>query len=247
TLADAMAAAAADPDALGPDPERLAALFAFVELHVEQGRQLGPIGASVGVATHIWPHGRWHLRFCGEANHGGTTVLGDRRDPMLAFAESVAAARAAAGAHGGLTTVGRAIVTPNATNAVASSVDAWLDARAPDETALGAIVADVRVRASAASAEHGVGIEVEKESLSPAVRFDGELRSRMGRVLRGAPEIGTGAGHDAGVLAAAVPSGMLFVRNPTGVSHSPAEHASLEDCLAGVDALSAVLEDLVWH
>ena len=57
--------------------------------------------------------------------------------------------------------------------------------------------------------------------------------------------LGTGAGHDAGILAAAgVPAAMLFVRNPTGVSHSPAEHAERADCLAGVDALAAVVEDL---
>jgi N-carbamoyl-L-amino-acid hydrolase len=34
------------------------------------------------------------------------------------------------------------------------------------------------------------------------------------------------------------------VRNPTGISHSPREHAPMEDCLAGVDALTAVLEHL---
>jgi N-carbamoyl-L-amino-acid hydrolase len=54
----------------------------------------------------------------------------------------------------------------------------------------------------------------------------------------------TGAGHDAGVLARVLPTAMLFVRNRTGVSHSPAEHAEPEDCSAGVDALAAVLEDL---
>ena len=59
-----------------------------------------------------------------------------------------------------------------------------------------------------------------------------------------APVLATGAGHDAGVLAARVPTGMLFVRNPTGVSHSPAEHADLADCEAGVSALALVLQDL---
>ncbi|KJK55401.1 M20/M25/M40 family metallo-hydrolase, partial [Saccharothrix sp. ST-888] len=54
----------------------------------------------------------------------------------------------------------------------------------------------------------------------------------------------TGAGHDAGILASAIPTAMLFVRNPSGVSHSPAEHAEEADCLAGVAALADVLEDL---
>jgi N-carbamoyl-L-amino-acid hydrolase len=60
-----------------------------------------------------------------------------------------------------------------------------------------------------------------------------------------APVLATGAGHDAGVLAAAgVPTAMLFVRNPTGVSHSPAEHADPADCSAGVAALASVVSDL---
>jgi N-carbamoyl-L-amino-acid hydrolase len=54
----------------------------------------------------------------------------------------------------------------------------------------------------------------------------------------------TGAGHDAGVLSPLVPTAMLFVRNPTGVSHSPAEHAEEADCAAGVDALTRVVETL---
>ena len=55
----------------------------------------------------------------------------------------------------------------------------------------------------------------------------------------------TGAGHDAGILSAAgIPTAMLFVRNPTGVSHSPAEHAEAEDCSAGVEALARAVEVL---
>jgi N-carbamoyl-L-amino-acid hydrolase len=80
------------------------------------------------------------------------------------------------------------------------------------------------------------------------VRFDPALRDRIAAVLAAAgltaPALPTGAGHDAGILAARVPTAMLFVRNPTGVSHSPAEHADQPDCEAGVRALAAVLEDL---
>jgi len=68
-----------------------------------------------------------------------------------------------------------------------------------------------------------------------------DLASRLG-----APVLSTGAGHDAGVLATAgIPAAMLFVRNPTGISHSPAEFAELSDCLAGVEALTTVLDGLV--
>jgi N-carbamoyl-L-amino-acid hydrolase len=87
-----------------------------------------------------------------------------------------------------------------------------------------------------------------QESFSPEVEFDADLAGRLAAALaaRGieAPELPTGAGHDAGVLAARLPTAMLFVRNPTGVSHSPAEHAEDADCAAGVTALAAVLRDL---
>jgi N-carbamoyl-L-amino-acid hydrolase len=254
SVAGAMEAAGADPARLGPDPARLECLDAYVELHVEQGRRLADLDAPVGIASGIWPHGRWRLSFAGEANHAGTARLEDRRDPMLPFAEAVVAARAAAERHGGLATVGRAEVRPNATNGVAASVDAWLDARAPGEDALAAIVADVRVRAEAAATDHGARVEVLQESATPAVVFDEGLRRRMASVLddggpagpaRGVPALPTGAGHDAGVLAACVPAGMLFVRNPSGVSHSPAESASDADCVAGIQALARVLAALV--
>ena len=84
------------------------------------------------------------------------------------------------------------------------------------------------------------------ESVSGAVSFDAGLTTRLGGALGGVPVIATQAGHDAGVLASAgIPTAMLFVRNPSGVSHSPAEHATPADCLAGVEALTDALEELV--
>jgi N-carbamoyl-L-amino-acid hydrolase len=242
SLADAMRAAGADPAMIGEDGVRLSRLAAFIEVHVEQGRFLEAEGAPIGVATGIWPHGRWRLRFGGEPDHAGTAALGERRDPVLPFAETVLAARDAAHVHGGLATVGRAVLHPNATNAVAASVEAWLDARARHEPVLESIVADVVARAESAAARHGVTLAQFEESRTAAVAFDVALRRRVvDAVGVGVPEIETGAGHDAGVLAAKVPTAMLFVRNPSGVSHSPAERADEVDCVEGVRALTRVL------
>ncbi len=245
TLAQAMTAAGADPRVLGRDDEALRRIGCYVELHVEQGRALVDVGAPIGVATSIWPHGRWHCRFAGAADHAGTTRLADRRDPVLPFAATVLAARDLADRAGALATVGRVHVRPNGTNAVASGVDAWLDARAPDERTLLGLADDVTAAAQEAAAAHGTTVEVTRESWSPEVAFDDGLRSRLRALLGDVPELPTGAGHDAGVLAAHVPTAMLFVRNPTGVSHSPAEHAEPDDCVAGIRALATVLEDLV--
>ncbi len=248
SLADAMRSAGRDASLLGPDDELLEGLAAYVELHIEQGSALAGLGAPIAVAEGIWPHGRWRIDFTGQADHAGTTRLADRRDPMLPYALTVLAARAAAAAHGALATFGRVIAEPGAANAISSVVHAWLDARAPDGATLDELVSDIWVAAQSAATQHKVGVDQRCESVTPLVSFDKALRDRLVSVLGeagfSAPVLPTGAGHDAGVLAARVPTAMLFVRNPTGISHSPAEHAEAADCEDGVTALSAVLADL---
>ena len=239
TMAEAMSRVGRSPEQVGTDPETLRRVAMFVELHIEQGRWLVDAARAVGVATAIRPHGRWRVELPGEANHAGTTLLADRNDAMLAGANVVVAARTAAERHGAVSTCGKLRVTPNGVNAIPSHVTVWLDARAPAAAAVRAVVADVERAAS----EYG-GTVIE-ESWSDAAEFPADLGARLAALLDDAPLLDTGAGHDAGILAAAgVPAAMLFVRNPTGVSHSPAEFADRDDCLAGVDALAAVLAEL---
>ncbi|MEV7614036.1 allantoate amidohydrolase [Streptomyces sp. NPDC089799] len=245
TLPQAMEAAGHDPETIGPDPERLARIGAFVELHVEQGRALDLSGDRVGIASAIWPHGRWRYDFHGEANHAGTTRLVDRRDPMLAYAETVLAARREAELAGAVATFGKISVEPNGVNAIPSLVRGWLDARAADQVSLDQVVDGIRKSAGEYADRHGIDLAVTRESFTPVVEFEHALRDELARILgTGTPVLGTGAGHDAGILSAAVPTAMLFVRNPTGVSHSPAEYAAEDDCVAGVLALADVLEGL---
>ncbi|WP_375432553.1 allantoate amidohydrolase [uncultured Friedmanniella sp.] len=239
SMAEALTAAGRDLTGFGPDPAAVQRVGHFVELHVEQGRALDHIGASVAVGTDIWPHGRWRIDFPGEANHAGTTALRDRRDAMLGYADTVLAARATAQEHDCLATIGRVSVRPGAVNAIPSSVTGWLDVRGSDPTAVRRTVLDITAHAGS------FGATVVEESWTDDTRFDTSLVRRMQRALGNVPLLSTGAGHDAGVLAAAgVSSAMLFVRNPSGVSHSPAERAELADCLAGVEALTTVLADL---
>jgi len=244
SLAAAMEAAGYDPEAIGPDDELLGRIGQYVELHIEQGRGLVDLGRSIGVATSIWPHGRWRFEFGGEANHAGTTRLEDRRDPMLTYAFTVLAARKKAAAHGALATFGRILVEPNGTNAIPSKVSAWLDGRAPDEAGLAALLTELEEAAQERAGRDGATLSVVNESLTPIVEFDHALRDRLSKTLDEAPVLPTGAGHDAGILAARIPTAMLFVRNPSGVSHSPAEQAEMADCKAGVHALARAVAEL---
>lgn len=242
-IEDAMAAAGLEPE-LGPS-SWVSRVGCFVELHVEQGRDLVHRERQIAVAEGIWPHGRYRFDFSGAANHAGTTRMEDRQDPMLTYAMTALAANKQARLAGQRATFGRLDVVPNGTNAIPSRVTAWLDARAEDEQVLADLVAEVERQAAGRAERDGTGLAVTAESVSPAVTFDPAFAQRLARLLDDAPVIPTMAGHDAGILSAAgIPTAMLFVRNPTGVSHAPEEHAEVADCLAGVDALVTTLRDL---
>ena len=243
SMAEALTRAGRDPGRLGRDEETLRRVGTFVELHVEQGRGLDRLDRAVAVGSGIWPHGRWRIELPGEANHAGTTALDDRHDAMVAFASAVLAARGSATWHDALATCGKVVVAPNGVNAIPSRVTAWLDARAPRADAVRAVVEEV------AGVVQVHGGTVTEESWTDRTAFDAGLAQRLAALLgpsgNPVPLLATGAGHDAGILAAAgVPTAMLFVRNPTGISHSPAENAERDDCLAGVEALTAVAAEL---
>ncbi len=199
----------------------------------------------VGVASAIWPHGRWRFDFTGTGDHAGTTRMADRYDPMLTFAYTVLAANKEARLAGAHATMARVVVEPNATNAIPSLVRGWLDARAADTgdgrpAGRGGRQAGHR---AGRPGRHRGGRRARVRSARGRLRHVARdaARRRCWATRRSCPPA---PGTTPGVLSAHVPTAMLFVRNPTGVSHSPAEHATDADCEAGIDALAAVLRAL---
>jgi amidase, hydantoinase/carbamoylase family len=235
-LSEALAAAGRDPELFGSDEAAARRIGCFVELHIEQGLQLDRVNAAIGIGSGIWPHGRWRYDFTGAANHAGTTKILDRKDPMLPLARTIFGARQAAERLDALATVGRVQIRPNAVNAIPAEATAWLDARASDEPTLQDLLVAVTEAAQC---------EPTLESITASVEMDADLLKRIRHTLPGAPSLRTGAGHDAGILAqSGIPAAMLFVRNTTGISHSPHELASIRDCAEGVIALASVIEAL---
>ena len=205
---------------------------AFLELHVEQGPRLDAAGAPLGLVTAIAASARGEIVFDGREGHAGTTPMEARDDALVAAAEFVLRLReAAAGVDGAVATVGRLTVEPGATNVIPARAAVSVDVRAPDEERLGRVTAVVPGELSR------VGAVAMAPGPTEALRA--ELAGR------GLPpvELASGAGHDAGVLAAAgVPAAMLFVRSLNGgISHSPEEHSSDEDVALAVDVLTGAL------
>lgn len=243
-LADAARRAGVDPKHFGSDPKRLAQIGDFIELHVEQGRLMHAAdpAAAVGIASSIVAHGRWRISIIGAGNHAGTTAIKDRRDPMIVAANTILTARSVARQYdGAVATVGRLEPVPGGTNVIASRVNLWLDTRYGATPDTEAAVASILTRTRQHAANEGCTVEVHQESASPQVMFDTDLRGQLASVVSG-PIVPTGAGHDAGVLAEHTRTAMLFVRNPTGISHAPGEHAEVDDCVAGVRALADTLQ-----
>jgi beta-ureidopropionase / N-carbamoyl-L-amino-acid hydrolase len=146
---------------------------------------------------------------------------------VLALGRLILDVRAAAVREDALATVGKVAVHPGAVNAIAGAATAWIDARGADEE---------RVRRVLAR------FDTIEESFTAATTFEKGLVDALGDVLGNVPRLPSGAGHDAGVLAlAGIPSAMILVRNPTGISHAPEEYAEQADVAAGVEALAAVL------
>lgn len=252
TFAEAARSNGLNPDSIGPDRTAMERIGQFVELHVEQGRgqiDLGPADSSenaVAIGSSILGHGRWKFTVSGQGNHAGTTLMADRADPMVAAARIVLAVQqVATGRDDVRATIGRLQPVPGGTNVIASRVELWMDVRHPDDAVTASVVTKIHGKAQITAAEEGCAVTLTEESYSNTVHFDTRLQSNLQNLLPGAPTLATGAGHDAGVLGAKVPSAMLFVRNPTGISHSPEETIERADADAGANALADVLAGLL--
>src|SRR5262249_54504914 len=176
------------------------------------------------------------------ADHAGTAPMAGRRDALVAAARVVLRADEAARAEpGAVATVGDLRVEPGSSNVVPGAATLTLDVRALGAGAL----ARVREAVQAAAGADGVEAAWTRLSADPGATFDADLRETLHAAGRaagvGAVAVSADAGHDAGVLARPLPAAMLFVRNPTGVSHNPAEHASEEDCLSACEVLARAL------
>jgi allantoate deiminase len=223
--------------------------LAYVEFHIEQGPVLELLGIPLGVVEGIAGQTRAEFTFLGRANHAGTTPMNLRHDAMSAAAEWILEVERVAKREKGLVaTVGRITATPNAANVVAGQVRVNLDVRHKSN--------DVRTRAveflavQAEEIAHRRGLTVQRKVLlnQPAISMDPFLMSQIeeaaGRAGCATHRMVSGAGHDAMILAEKIPTAMIFLRTPGGISHHPSESVSVEDVAKALECGTFLLTQL---
>jgi allantoate deiminase len=230
--------AAIDEDALG-----------FLEVHIEQGPVLEVEDLRVAAVTAIVGQSRHTLTWTGHANHAGTTPMHLRRDALAGAAEWIVAAEALARRMEGLVaTVGHVDVEPNAGNVIAGAVRVSLDVRHPDDAARKSAVEALLAQAEAIAARRRLVLQCTRQMDQPAVPMDERLTAFLAEAIEatGLPvkRLPSGAGHDAMVMAACVPTAMLFLRSPGGISHHPDETVLEEDVAAALEVCRKFLQRL---
>src|SRR6202051_2042566 len=223
--------------------------LAYLEFHIEQGPILESLGIPLGLVEGIAGQTRGEFTFLGRANHAGTTPMNLRHDAMSAAAEWILEVERVAKREKGLVaTVGRIAATPNVAKVVAGEVRVSLDVRHKSN--------DVRARAAeflAVQAEeiaHRRGLTVEREILmnQPAVSMDpflmDQIEQAVGKTAGKTHRMVSGAGHDAMIVAENIPTAMIFLRTPGGVSHHPSEAVSVEDVAKALECGMHLLTQL---
>jgi len=242
TLADAIRAIGGDPALLPAAVRKSGEIAAFIELHIEQGGVLESAGIPIGVVEGISGIAYTDVRILGTANHSGTTVMTLRKDALVAASELVLNVRQTAFAGKcRVATVGRMTVFPNATNIIPGEVRLTIEIRDLVRENILAALDHLRRCAEVIARKFGVQFEFSDRALiepvlcSPIVREAiTESCDDLGMNFQAIP---SGAGHDAQMMARIGPMGMIFVPSIGGVSHSPQESTSDEDCIRGAQVL----------
>lgn len=250
TLAEALTSFGLDPAA---DCAPLPRTFAFLEVHIEQGPVLDREELSLGIVTAIAGQSRLSLTFRGQANHAGTTPMRFRADALMAAVQWITAVEALARETPGLVaTIGTLAVSPGAVNIIPGEVTCSLDIRHAEDKTRKHAVRRLCARAESIvqyrSLHAPVTVEITETSTQQSVRMDSALtlalEAAAQRTAQPCRTMPSGAGHDAMIVAAVLPSAMLFLRTPNGLSHLPDEAVRPDDVTAALTLLSSFLEHL---
>lgn len=221
----------------------------YIEFHIEQGPVLEELGKPLAAVDSIAGQSRLEFTFLGRSNHAGTTPMHLRHDALAAAAEwIVAVERTALNATGLVASVGRIEAKPGASNVVCGEARLTLDVRhSSDETRINAVKNFIG-QAKHIAQRRGITVEWKARLDQRAVPMDARLVAEIERAIAVtgcAPHrMMSGAGHDAMIMAEKIPSAMIFLRTPGGISHDPAESVAVEDVEKAIECGLHLLDQL---
>lgn len=242
SIAQAMREFGLDPDRVGEAARKRGSILAYLELHIEQGPALEKANLPVGAVTAISGAIRLAVTLAGEAGHAGTVAMAGRRDALAGAAECVLAVETRCRDEAGLVgTVGRIEALPGAVNVIPGLARFTLDLRAPDDAQRISALADIEAAWQAIASRRDLALVSERTHEASAVPCDPALAAHVAEAIAAEDypviRLPSGAGHDGMAIAPVAPIAMIFVRCLRGISHNPAEFASLPDIEAGAKVL----------
>jgi len=224
-------------------------VLGYVEFHIEQGPVLESLGRPLGVVEAIVGQNRLEFTFSGQTNHAGTTPMNLRRDALAAAAAWIVAVEDFGQRTKGLVaTVGFVEAKPGATNVIAGEARATLDIRHASDRARTEALDELIRQAESIAARRSVTVKWRTMLSQNAVAMDPFLTEQIAHAIQKAGcephRMGSGAGHDAMILAEKIPTAMIFLRTPGGISHDPAESVHLDDVAKALECGHHLLTQL---
>jgi allantoate deiminase len=227
-------------EAYGLDPTKIPEArlqgdaLGYIEFHIEQGPVLDRLNLPLAAVEGIAGQSRLEFTFQGHANHAGTTPMDLRHDAIAGAAEWIGVVeRVAMEISGLVATVGKIEAKPGATNVIAGEARLSLDVRYSSDDIRVHAVEDLIRQAHGLGTRRGLTVRESHLLNQPAVAMDpffiGQIEQAIMKTGCTAHRMVSGAGHDAMILAEKVPSAMIFLRTPGGISHDPAESVLQDD------------------
>ena len=248
-MREAMQKFGLDPDRIGAAARDRRELFAYLELHIEQGPVLEAQNLAVGVVTAIAGATRMAARLTGMAGHAGTVPMRLRRDALAGAAEAIRAIEEFCRTdEGGLVgTVGTIHATPGATNVIPGQVSFTIDIRAPTDMHRKRAVSGIVREIEAIAKRRGLSLQLDVTHENRTVPCAPWLKAQVAEAIgaEGFPtfELPSGAGHDGMAMIDIADVAMIFIRCRGGISHHPDEHVELADADAGARVLLRLIEN----
>ncbi len=247
---DAIRRIAGDPERIETAVRGQGAWHSYVELHIEQGGSLDQAKVPIGIVEGIVAIHRYDVVVEGQVNHAGTTPMTERHDAMVAAAELTLAVREVASRRQGrqVGTVGRLAIEPNSPNVIPGRATLSVEFRDLSEQVLRELGDAVKARGAEIAARTGTSIAFTLASTNRPALAASAVQAAIGRAAAAAglktTRLPSGAGHDAQQIALLCPMGMIFVPSVGGISHSPKELTTWEDCAHGANVLLKTVLDL---